>query len=1107
MNKKGNLIISGGKDMRMVIWDMIEHKIKWEYKLKKEEGTMISSVEFSQDENNIICGTDLGKIWAFSLKSLKKNEFEGRHSKAITQIKVHSSNRIIASSSEDFTIILWDFSNNYGKILSRLNGHIHIVNAIEFTINNDILISAGNDRKIIIWNIKEKKKKEELLGHSYSIKALSISPDQKIFASCDESSFILIWDFKICIRKIDCIVDQNCINPSIGFLNEGKNLIASNSEKIVIFDSEKNWENLMEFPIENINTLVTNPFKNSLFAIASGKTIKIYRNYLNVANFPALNSLMEDFSSIIFSPNDNKIISGGNEKVISIWNIKLQEKIKNIYEHKEIIQGLLLVNSSIFISYENYLLIIWNLKNLEVIKKIEMQDEIQRIKLSKEKNMIFILTSYTYLSLNIEKNFELNTEIDKFSTSEIMRDFDYLYSDNNLVAFCGDNQGILIYDNSKKEDVELKILYRGKLTKIIFTPNDEYLIVGSGFGELLLLDSMYLNVLLSYNGHKRRITEIIYDKEGEKFFSSCSEGKIFAWDLLTAQKLIAFIGNTNVNKIILSNNGNLLASCSNDGNIFIWKNFSKECQKSLRKNKLSENEIIIDLAFNNLSNELLTVSNTTNELNLWGEDRVFKKKIEFNFPTNKIFAIKVCPNCLYFALLSITGVFILDFRNFSLKNEWKIPQVTSGSFYDSVVNSKELFFACTKMGLIWMLDLETNKKIQIIYNGLIHNDRITTTICINNLLITAGYDSKLLIWEIPADFTEEILSKTLPPKNLSTDEYFIENCDAHKEKMLLAVPSRNRKINIYNISKYDKVAELEGHLGPVFVTAFDKDCNMLASGDRLGKVFLWDTFSFKKIGMLDFSSSNIINLEFSPAGATLAITGQNDKTILYVNQEQFYKAHLIYHALKNNSIQFLLDQCSSKMELINSIFFHRIFPFKMTLIHVICYFQDANLLKEFFSLVIKYKLPIRMHEDCFGVTAMETSLENIETVKIITNFFIKIEGTSSTISEQILCKLIEKDYPQMAELLDSSLIFVKNAPKTTVKLNDINFFESKSISLSSDDMIKNNFIEKPNENQIKSRINVYYIDIKNFLSFKGAFLSSITDLDSNDPIFQSKVKY
>ena len=76
--------------------------------------------------------------------------FEG-HEGRINDATFSPDNTILATASEDETIILWDIDS--GNILHRLEGHTGAVNDIEFTPDGTQLLSGSDDNTAILWNV------------------------------------------------------------------------------------------------------------------------------------------------------------------------------------------------------------------------------------------------------------------------------------------------------------------------------------------------------------------------------------------------------------------------------------------------------------------------------------------------------------------------------------------------------------------------------------------------------------------------------------------------------------------------------------------------------------------------------------------------------------------------------------------------------------------------------------------------------------------------------------------------------------------------------------------------------------------------------------------
>ena len=78
------------------------------------------------------------------------------HNFAIYDITFSPDHKLFATASRDKTLKIWDFKTM--ELLVRINkenfdGHVNSVNKLYWSTFNDYLISAGDDKSLIIWKI------------------------------------------------------------------------------------------------------------------------------------------------------------------------------------------------------------------------------------------------------------------------------------------------------------------------------------------------------------------------------------------------------------------------------------------------------------------------------------------------------------------------------------------------------------------------------------------------------------------------------------------------------------------------------------------------------------------------------------------------------------------------------------------------------------------------------------------------------------------------------------------------------------------------------------------------------------------------------------------
>ena len=96
----------------------------------------------------------------------------------------------------------------------------------------------------------------------------------------------------------------------------------------------------------------------------------------------------------------------------------------------------------------------------------------------------------------------------------------------------------------------------------------------------------------------------------------------------------------------------------------------------------------------------------------------------------------------------------------------------------------------------------------------------------------------------------------------------------------LAVGTRDKHIQLWDVTDQQHIASLEGHKYVVCELAFSPDGKTLASGDTSGKIHLWEIPTHQHLTTFDGHKGYIRTLAFAPDGKTLASIGGNDGTIL-----------------------------------------------------------------------------------------------------------------------------------------------------------------------------------------------------------------------------------
>ena len=214
------LIVTGSADQSIIIWDYKKTAMKYRI---ADLPDRVLSLAFALDETILYIGLENGDIFACYLNQNLKLLRVACHEEAVTCLVLHKDKKLI-SGSKDHKVVVWDLTTEF-KFLYTLNEHKQKVSALAYCEAIDYLASGSADKRIVLWNLKNYKKKANFNGHSLEVRTLAFTRDGRYLISGSNDKTIKVWD--VVNRKLDKTFDY--------FMHSVVSLIITRDDQFIVY--------------------------------------------------------------------------------------------------------------------------------------------------------------------------------------------------------------------------------------------------------------------------------------------------------------------------------------------------------------------------------------------------------------------------------------------------------------------------------------------------------------------------------------------------------------------------------------------------------------------------------------------------------------------------------------------------------------------------------------------------------------------------------------------------------------------------------------------------------------------------------------------------------
>jgi len=194
--EQSNLLITASRDKKLIAWELTDDEtVGYARRSLNGHSDAVSDAVLSSDGQFCLSSSwdKTMRLWDLN-SGVSVRLFKG-HTKDVNSVAFSSDNRQIVSGSRDKTIKLWNTLADC-KFTIAEDMHTDWVSKVVFSpsAKMPLIVSAGWDKLIKVWNLNDCKLKTNLVGHTGVVYTVAISPDGSLCASGGKDGTAMLWD-------------------------------------------------------------------------------------------------------------------------------------------------------------------------------------------------------------------------------------------------------------------------------------------------------------------------------------------------------------------------------------------------------------------------------------------------------------------------------------------------------------------------------------------------------------------------------------------------------------------------------------------------------------------------------------------------------------------------------------------------------------------------------------------------------------------------------------------------------------------------------------------------------------------------------------------------
>jgi WD40 repeat protein/serine/threonine protein kinase len=453
-----------------------------------------------------------GWEWYYLWRNLDQARMTLRgHGDMVLSVAFSPDGKRIASGSRDNTVKIWDTEKG-GEPLRTLVGHNGGVPSVAFSPDGKRIVSGSWDETLKIWDVETGREVRTLRGHKAEVTSVAFSPDGKriVSGSAQRDRTVKIWDAETGNEVMTLSGHRGAVH-SVAYSPDGRRIasVSVDQRVAVLMDGRR---------------IVSPDDKGTLKVWDAESGIEVITQQQH-----------EGVTSVAFSPDGGRIVSGGGQKdkTIKIWDAASGRTVMNLRGHEGSVQ-------SVAYSPDGTRIVSCSSDNTLRVWDVESGDEMATL----------------------------------HGHEEDVRSVAYS-PDGRQIVSCSFDNTLKLWDAENSGQVRTLRGHKAEVTSVAFKPDGRHIVSsgGQGDGTIKVWDAKTGIEVMTLSGHKGPgpVNSVAYSPDGGLIVSCSFDRTIKVWDAESGIEVMTLQGHeSTVESAAFSPDGRRIVSCGFDNTVRVW---------------------------------------------------------------------------------------------------------------------------------------------------------------------------------------------------------------------------------------------------------------------------------------------------------------------------------------------------------------------------------------------------------------------------------------------------------------------------------------------------------------------------------------------------------